>query len=124
MRRARVLRAAALALALPLLAGCFGGRRGSDRREEATVVVRNNLAIPSPATVYVVSAQGERHLLGSVTPRENASLRFRAPSISGSYRFVARLRRGSEIVSQPLALSGGETVDWELNNNIAVVLRP
>ncbi|HEX8694290.1 MAG TPA: hypothetical protein VF746_17850 [Longimicrobium sp.] len=124
MLRARIRRAAALVLALPLLAGCFGGRRGSDRREEATLLVHNNLAIASAATVYVVSLQGERHLLGSVTPRENASLRFRAPSISGSYRFVARLRRGSEIVSQPLALNGGETVDWELNNNTAIVLKP
>lgn len=124
MRRAQVLRVAALVLALPLLAGCFGGRRGSPKREEAVLVVRNNLPLPQQATVYVVSELGERQLLGSIVPRESAALRFRAPSISGSYRFVARVRRGAEIVSQRLALNGGETVDWELNNNIAVILTP
>ena len=112
-----------LALALPLLAACASGGKRGDNREEAIFVVRNELLIPSPVTIFVVSDVGERHLLGSLVPSVTRELRFRRPSLSGSYRLVARIRRGEEIVSQRVALNGGETVDWNLRNNTLLVRR-
>lgn len=120
MRRARVL--LILCLALPLLASCASGGRPT-RREEAVLLVRNNLQLPTQLTVYVVSTLGERQMLGNVVPRETGQLRFRAPSISGQYRFVAVADGGRELVSQPIALNGGDMVEWNLLQNTTVILR-
>lgn len=121
MRRARVPLILGLVL-LPLLASCASGGRPT-RREEAVVLVRNNLPLPTQLTVYVVSTLGERQMLGNVIPRETGQLRFRAPSISGQYRFVAIADGGRELVSQPVALNGGDMVEWNLLQNTTVILR-
>lgn len=122
MRRVRSLAAVLLTLAMPVLSACSMMGKAS-RGEEVTVVVENNLRLPSPVTVWVYSDVGDRRLLGPVNPGRTTPLRFRAGNITGSYRLVAIINRTNSIASQPVSLNGGETVNWQLLNNVALVAR-
>jgi hypothetical protein len=122
MRRVRFLSIALLVLALPLLGACSLLGRGSPG-ETVTLEINNNLAVPAALSVYAYSDVGSRQLIGSVSPDRQAVLRFHAAHITGNYRFVAVVRRGSQLVSNPVSLNGGETVTWELRNNVLLVAR-
>ena len=117
MRHARFFILALLALALPALGGCslFGK---SSTGETVTLEINNNLAVPMPVSIYVYSDVGARQLIGAIPPDREAVLRFHAAHITGSYRFVAQVQRNAQLVSTPISLNGGETVSWELRNNI------
>jgi|tagenome__1003787_1003787.scaffolds.fasta_scaffold20920944_2 hypothetical protein len=136
MRRARSISLVLLALALPLLPGCSLFRQ-STRSEIVDVVVDNNLPIPTPLTVYVItdvgvrqvrslSDIGARHLVGNVSPGRRTSLHFRSATISGNYRLVAQMAsqtQGEYLVSNAVALTGGETVMWDIRNNVILLAR-
>ena len=120
MRRSRRVIALAAALALFPLAACATAGQGEGGRgggESATIVVDNYLAVPGSVTVYAVTEVGSRQLLGSVNPSSRGTLVFRSGDLTGTYRFVARTSQGSEVVSTPVALTGGERVRWDLRNN-------
>ena len=124
MRRARFALAALLALAAPL-PGCTLFRSAGNA-EIVDVVVDNNLQLPTPLTIYVVSDVGARQLVGNVLAGRRTSLHFRAPTITGSYRLVATTAtqtQGDYLVSQPVSLTGGERVTWEIRNNTVLVAR-
>ena len=124
MRRARFALAVLFALVLPLQ-GC-SLFRNSNHAEGVDVVVDNNLSIPTPLTIYVVSDIGARQLVGTVSPGRRAALHFRAATITGNYRLVARVSsqtRGDYLTSNSVALTGGETVTWEIRNNTVLVSR-
>jgi hypothetical protein len=119
MRRARFLTAL---LAATVLGACsLFGR--STPGETVTLEVTNNLALPEPVTVYAWSDVGARQLVGSLVPDKMTVLHFRSGHITGSYRFVAVVDRGRQIVSSSVALTGGETLTWELRNNVLLVAR-
>jgi hypothetical protein len=122
MRRARLLSIALLVLALPALGGCALFRHSSPG-ETVTLEIDNNLVVPAPVTVYAYSDVGSRQLVGSILPDRQAVLRFHAGHIMGSYRFVAVVTRGAQLVSTPVSLNGGETVSWDLRNNLLVVVQ-
>ena len=125
MRRARSLTLVLFALALPLLPGCSAIRHSS-RGEFVDVEVNNNLPLRTALTIYSVSDVGNRQLLGSVNPGSVSRLRFRAAQITGNYRFVARessQTQGDYLVSNPVSLTGGETVMWEIRNNVILIAR-
>jgi hypothetical protein len=117
MRRARFLFSALLALALPALGGCSLLGHSSPG-ETVTLEINNNLAVPMPVSIYAYSDVGSRQLIGAIEPDREAVLRFHAPHITGSYRFVAQVQRNAQLVSTYITLNGGETVSWELRNNI------
>jgi hypothetical protein len=123
MRRAGF--AVLLALTIPLLQGCsLLGK--STRGEVVNVEVNNNLQIPTPITIYTWSDVGSRQLVGSVSPGSHATLHFRAPHITGNYRLVARVSsqtQGDYLVSNAVALTGGETITWDVRSNVVLVAR-
>ena len=135
MRRARFALPLLLALAATL-PGCSLFSAGS-RAEVVDVVVDNNLQIPTPVTIYVINDVGRtqvrdiaeigsRQLVGNVSPGRRSTLSFRSATITGNYRLVAHVAsqtRGNFLVSNVVALTGGETVTWELRNNVIVVAR-
>jgi hypothetical protein len=125
MRRARSVTLLLFALALPLLHGC-SLFRNSSRGEMVEVEVNNDLPVRTPLTIYILSDVGNRQLIGSVAPGSTSRLRFRATTITGNYRFVARVSsqtQGDYLVSNSVALTGGETVSWEIRNNVLLVAR-
>jgi hypothetical protein len=122
MRRARSITLVLLALALP---GCSLFRQSS-RAETVDVEVNNNLNVPTPLTIYVVSDVGNRQLIGSVNPGRTTRLTYRAAVVTGNYRLVARVAsqtQGDYLVSNAVALTGGETVMWEIRNNVILIAR-
>lgn len=125
MRLVRSLTVALFAVALPLLQGCSSMGRSS-RGEWVDFEVNNNLPLRTAITIYTLSDLGNRQLIGNVNPGSTARLRFRAPVITGNYRLVARessQTQGDYLVSNAVALTGGETVTWEIRNNVILVAR-
>jgi hypothetical protein len=119
MRRARFLTAL---LAAAVLGACSLFGRATPG-ETVTLEVNNNLALPEPVTVYAWSDVGARQMVGSLVPDKTTVLHFHSGHITGSYRFVAVVDRGRQIVSSSVALTGGETLTWELRNNALLVAR-
>jgi hypothetical protein len=123
----RVRHTLALLLALlPLLSGGCSLFKAQSRGEMVRVQVENNLVVPTPITVYVVSAAGDRTLLGTVTAGSHSTLTFRSPVITGNYRFevrVASQTRGDFLFSPYIALSGGEVVTWDVRANVVLLAR-
>ena len=123
MRRAGF--ALLVALAIPLPQGCAALGK-STRGETVNVEVNNNLQIPTAITVYAWSDVGSRQLLGNVSPGSQGTLRFHAAHITGSYRLVARVAsqtQGDYLVSNSVALVGGETITWDVRANVVLVAR-
>ncbi len=133
MRKLRIFPVLALALSLTSACGASasgggsvsrGGSGGGDARpssREARIVVENNLVPSTAVTVYSVGTQGARRLLGTVPPGTTRALRFQTSTLLERYRFVASAGISREITSNPLPLSGGETVRWQLNSNSAFI---
>ena len=131
MRKLRILPALALALSLTSACGASASGGGSVGRgdgsdpgpssREVGIVVENNLMPSTAVTVYAVATQGSRRLLGTVPPGTTRRLRFQASTLLERYRFVASLGLNRDIASNPLPLSGGETVRWQLNTNSAFI---
>ncbi|HEX8904745.1 MAG TPA: hypothetical protein VF771_07890 [Longimicrobiaceae bacterium] len=120
MRRVRSISTSIAVLALLGACSLF---RHSTAGETVTLEINNNLPVPQPLTIYAYSDVGARQLVGSIVPDKVSVLRFHASNITGNYRFVGVLGRGAQIVSNFVALSGGETLTWELRNNILLVAR-
>jgi hypothetical protein len=132
MRKLRILPALALALSLTSACGASasggggvtrggaGGDPGPSSRQVG-IIVENNLVPSTGVTVYSVGTQGARRLLGTVPPGTTRRLSFDAGTLLERYRFVASVGLNREITSNPLPLSGGETVRWQLNSNSAFI---
>ena len=132
MRHARQILAAALILAAaPLFGGCAANANanagasvgGSSRNtEEVSITVENDLTTPLPVTVFVVGP-GARSPLGTVGASSTRGLTYRSGAITGSYRLVAQTSGGAEVISQPITLTGGESLTWNLRANTILVNR-
>lgn len=128
----RTLAAALVAVFAAAMGGCASGRAGEDgtaeggpNRETVTVRVENDLNPPTDITVLMVQGStGNSIPLGSVPPSSTRQLTFQAGAITGSYRLQARISVGNDRVSQPISLTGGEIVRWNLTANSVVVTRP
>ena len=102
--------------------GCAtAGKTSSGGR--VAVHVNNNLALPTPLTVYVAAQNGGRRLIGNVSARSRATLRFDPVGSSSSYRLVGKTLSGAEVVSTPFFLGSTDgAVRWDLQSGIAVVV--
>ncbi|MBK5187693.1 MAG: hypothetical protein JJD97_05570 [Gemmatimonadaceae bacterium] len=108
------------ALALSTAGACASGHVRRDGGEQPMIVhLTNNLVPPSDVTVYVVTQQGVRELLGSVPPNKDRALTIRGSMLRGtSFRIVAERALGRSVVSQPInASNDGSIIDWELQTN-------
>lgn len=119
----RHFRLSLYAMAVALLSACASGGMGQTDAgpTAATVVVNNNLTIPTSLTVSLVSEGGSRRLLGNVNPGGNGTLSVSGTLGPGRYRLLARTTGGTELVSDPFNLSEGEQVTWDLQSNIVRV---
>ena len=86
--------------------------------------VENNLIPPTSLSVYAVPEVGSRSLVGAVEPGATATLRFNPMAGTGQFRFVAETTAGNEIASNPVTISPGATVRWDVSANIATVVEP
>jgi hypothetical protein len=102
------------------IGACASGRshRGG-AQQEYIVHLTNDLAPPSDVTVYAVSQDGTRRLLGDVPPNKDRALKIPSNIFPGTgFRIVAERTAGRRIVSQPItATNGGGIIDWDLQTN-------
>jgi len=122
MRRFRMLMLVVLAVVLPLAQGCRTLGRGS-RGETVLIEVENNVPLPTAFTVYAFSDAGSRRLVGSLSPGRPGTLRLTSGTLAGRYRFSAVRQLGSAITSPSIAVQGGETLTWNLRDNVIRVAR-
>ena len=117
----RSLIGAALALVSTVgLAACSHGHSHHDGPQQQYVVhLTNDLTPPSDVTVFAVSQDGTRRLLGDVPPNKDRALKIPNDIFPGqSFRIVAQRTAGRTVVSQPItATSGGGIIDWDLQTN-------
>ena len=84
------------------------------------VHLTNDLSPPSDVTVYAVSQNGIRRLMGDVPPNKDRAMKVPSDVPRGaSFRLVAqRSTIGRPIVSQPItATANGLIIDWTLQTN-------
>ncbi len=85
----------------------------------SSCISTNDLAPPSDVTVYAVSQDGVRRLLGDVPPNKDRALKVPNDIFPGtSFRIIAERTAGRRVVSQPItATNGGGIIDWDLQTN-------
>jgi hypothetical protein len=121
MKPLTLIRYAALIPAIAL-AACASA--GSGRTEGATVpvdvVVKNNLLLPTDLTIYAISSDGHRTLLGSVHPQDSATFSFKPVSFSEQYRLLAIRSGRRSIRSEPFSIVSTNTgrITWTMIPNI------
>jgi hypothetical protein len=118
LRRA-IVGATFAALAATTLGACASGhsQRGAD--QQIIVHLTNDLAPPSDVTVYAITQDGTRRLLGDVPPNKDRALKVPTDIYPGSaFRIVAERTAGRPVVSQPItATSSINIIDWDLQTN-------
>jgi hypothetical protein len=119
--RRSVVGAAVALMAATAIGGCASGhsQKSGGQSQQIIVHVTNDLAPPSDVTVYAVSQDGIRRLLGDVPPNKDRALKVPNDIFPGtSFRIVAERTGGRAIASQPItANSGTQMIDWDLQTN-------
>lgn len=119
LRRSIVGAAVALMVTTAIGACASGHSHPGGVDQQIVVHLTNDLAPPSDVTVYAVSQDGIRRLLGNVPPNKDRELKVPNEIFPGtSFRIVAERTGGRPVVSQPItANSGGQIIDWDLQTN-------
>jgi hypothetical protein len=108
-------------VALSTVGACMTGHASKTEQHQKQMVVHltNDLAPPSDVTVYVVSGEGVRVLLGDVPPNDHRVLRIPSDVSAGtSFRILADRGLGRPVVSQPVTASSTDLIiDWDLQTN-------
>jgi hypothetical protein len=107
-------------IALAGLGACATGHsHKGDRVAQMVVHLSNDLAPPSDVTVYVVTTEGIRRLLGDVPPNDHRVLHI--PNdlpLASTFHLVAERTLGRAIVSQPVTATTNDLIiDWDLQAN-------
>ena len=90
-------------------------RRGP---REAVIHLTNDLIPPADVSIYAVSEDGFRHLLGDVPPNGRKVLRLPMTGVSQVIRLVAQRPLGRLLRSEPFVLNSAHTtIDWDLQSN-------
>jgi len=120
-RRRSVVGAVVAAAATVAIVGCASGHNRPGSGDGQIIVhLTNDLAPPSDVTVYAVTQDGIRRLLGDVPPNKDRALKVPTDVPRGAtFRLVAeRTAITRAVVSQPItATSGGLFIDWDLQTN-------
>lgn len=120
-RRAMLGGAVALGVVLAV-SGCASGYSHRDHEGNAariSVRLTNDLSPPADVTVFAVSQDGIRNLLGDVPPNGHKLLHVPRAIFPGtSFRLVAERLNSRAVLSQPItATSTDQIIDWDLETN-------
>ena len=107
-------------IAVAGLGACATGHsHKGDHEQQLVVHLTNDLAPPADVTIYAVSSDGVRHLLGDVPPNDHRVLRIpKDVSATNSFHLVADKALGRRVVSQPVNPTTSDLIiDWDLQTN-------
>lgn len=100
---------------------CASGHNRKGGGDQPIIVhLNNDLSPPSDVTVYAVTQDGIRRLIGDVPPNKDRTLKVPTDVPPGStFRLVAeRSTISRPVVSQPItATTDGLIIDWDLQTN-------
>lgn len=117
--RRSIVAAAMALLTTTAMGACASGHshRGAD--QQIIVHLTNDLAPPSDVTVYAVTQDGTRRLLGDVPPNKDRVLKVPTDIFPGTtFRIVAERNGGRRVLSQPITpTSALGMIDWDLQTN-------
>lgn len=108
----------AFALLLVFSTACASAVRGGNGSEAVFLEVRNDLVPPRAVTIRIMSSSGTRRLVGAVSPGQTRVFRIREPNFVGTYRLVAELDGGGQVISPPASFSPDESIVWTLRSNL------
>jgi hypothetical protein len=112
--------AVAMAVMTTLFMGaCASGHSHRGANQEIIVHLTNDLAPPSDVTVYAITPDGTRRVLGDVPPNKDRVLKVPSDIFPGtSFRLVAERTGGRAVASQPItSTSALGMIDWDLQTN-------
>jgi hypothetical protein len=108
-------------VAIVTVGACATGHASKSEQHQQQMVVHltNDLAPPSDVTVYAVSTDGVRVLLGDVPPNDHRVLRIPGDIAAGTtFHILADRGLGRPVVSQPVTASSTDLIiDWDLQTN-------
>lgn len=108
-------------VALVAVGACATGHASKSEQHQKQMIVHlsNDLAPPSDVTVYAVSNDGVRVLVGDVPPNDHRALRIPGDIAAGtSFHIVADRGLGRPVVSQAITASTTDLfIDWDLQTN-------
>jgi hypothetical protein len=116
-----MMRTAVAALAVLALGGCAGNSAGTGPGgggEYLRVTVENDGTIPTHARIFLVKEGGEEHMVGTMSTLGTETLTLTAPIIQGSYYLRAAGGTSYALNSRRVTLRGGETITWDMRQNI------
>lgn len=105
-----------------MLGACATGhanKSGDGHARQMVVHLTNDLAPPADVSVYAVSGDGIRVLLGDVPPNDHRVLRIPGDITAGTnFHILADRGLGRPVVSQAVTASSGDLIiDWDLQTN-------
>ena len=114
-----IMRTAVAALAVLSMSGCAAKSAGGGGGGEfLRVTVENDGTIPTHARIFLVKEGGEEYMVGTMSTIGTETLTLRAPIIQGSYYLRAAGGTGYALNSRRVTLRGGETITWDMRQNI------
>jgi hypothetical protein len=118
--RRALLASVMAAMATFAISACASGhaRRGGEV-PHTVVHLTNDLLPPTDVTVYAVTEDGVRRLLGDVPPNDHRVLVIPGTILPGTvFHLVAERPLGRPVVSQPITASSEDAIiDWDLQTN-------
>jgi hypothetical protein len=118
------LRRSAVAVAMALMTSafmgaCASGHSNRGANQQIIVHLTNDLAPPSDVTVYAITPDGTRRLLGDVPPNKDRVLKVPTDIFPGtSFRLIAERTGGRAVASQPITSTTAlSMIDWDLQTN-------
>ena len=113
-----MMRTAVAALAVLTMGGCAAKSAGAGGGEYLRVTVENDGTIPTHARIFLVKEGGEEHMVGTMSTLGTETLTLTAPIIQGSYYLRAVGGTSYALTSRRVTLRGGETITWDMRQNI------
>ena len=120
LRTTAALCVIAVSVLNPAACASATGGRTEGPTNPVDLVVNNNLLRPTDLTIYAVTWDGHRSLLGSVPPREIRTFSFKPVSFTEQYRLLATRITGRDIRSQVFSVGSDMTgqITWTMIPNI------
>jgi len=108
-------------VAIATVGACATGHasKSDEHMKQMVVHLSNDLAPPADVSVYVVSSEGVRVLLGDVPPNDHRVLRIPGDVSAGTtFHILADRGLGRPVVSQAITASSTDLIiDWDLQTN-------
>jgi len=90
-------------------------------KQEVLIYVNNDAIPPRDFTISVLSENGTRATLGSVSPSASTVLKYRPVGSQSRFTLVAHTSGGRDIRSQPFTFIDATEVSWSISQNVVSV---